>query len=105
MPTSQYLLFNQCANDVDFQSRVAWAVRQMAVQVIMESPATTNHAARLVLANKIISGTQLANSQQYAVAVITASSAVQAALKNCLDTDIFNIINTVLYDPYFIAFG
>jgi hypothetical protein len=44
------------AADAGFQQRIASALLSIAAQTLAEDPATVNHGARVVYANKVING-------------------------------------------------
>ncbi len=49
----------QYTSAADYRNRVIHAFLKTADQVVNESPSESNHAARLALANQVISGTGL----------------------------------------------
>lgn len=63
---------SQFAATADFQNTVKYFMQKAAIAVMAESDATNNHAARLNLARKILSGQ--ASIYEYAYAVVTNST-------------------------------
>lgn len=79
----------------NFKGRVAAAMWQTAYNIAVESPATTNHAARIVLAKSWIT-MGVGDTDCIKVArVVALDSAVQAAGENGLDAVESNILAIV----------
>lgn len=74
------------ANDSVFQNRVHYYLKQVSISVLSESSAIVGHNARIVFAQRILSG-QIA-IQDYAIGVVTSSN---IALEAVLATTDFSI--------------
>lgn len=70
--------------------RAAWDVRN-------EAPATANHAARLVWANKVLNDYQGSGSF-YEYSTFLANATIQAAGNAATDNDILFVVNSFVND-------
>ena len=65
------------ATDAIFQRRVEYYLKQAAISVLSEAGSVTGHNARLVFAQKILSGQ--ASIQDYSVGTVTVSGVASVA--------------------------
>jgi hypothetical protein len=92
------------AQNPEFQKQCKWALYIAANNVVNESAGTTNHAARLAFANKVLAGTQLLTDFQLARIVLLNATIQGELVSGPVDSDVQFQVNSV-YDPQLIAIG